>query len=298
MTDGRRSSRPFESPPVYLGAFFKASPSASLNLFLLASNNGVDFQLIPSSYTPTAGHVVRDPSIVRIGSTLWLAHTNESFAPGHTFDIAKSEDGGATWSFVTEVECSSIVGDNDDSNTWAPEWFVDVDGSVHVIVSLKGTSSTQGFSLYEVHPTNAGFTTWSAPDELLNVSGSQVAFNIIDAFIVKRGSTYFLWYKASNDGTIQYASSAALLTGYTVQTSGNWAGFAAADPDNGITKKEGPALIALPDGTWLIYLDNEGRNMFYSIGTSDWSSWSAPVLLPAINGGKFKPQHGTVIQLR
>lgn len=267
---------------------------------MVSSNDGVEYQLIPAAYTPTAGHVVRDPSIVRIGSTLWLAHTNESFAPGHTFDIAKSTDNGATWSFVAEVECASIVGDDGNSSTWAPEWFVDTDGSVHVIVSLNYTGSTHGFSLYEVHPISADFTTWSSPVELQDNAGSFVQFNIIDAYIVKRAGVYYLWYKASNDGTIQYASSSSLLSGYTVQTSGDWAGFAAADPANGITKKEGPCLVELPDGRWLMFLDNEGRNMFYSVGDANWSpsSWSAPVLLPSINGGKFKPQHGSVIQIR
>lgn len=254
-----------------------------MNLSLLASTNGLDFQLYPSSYTPTSGHVVRDPSIAKINGVWWIVHTNVSFAASTTFDLATSTD-GVNYTYVTSVDCSAIVGNDSNSAVWAPEWFVDDDGSVHVFMALRGTGVTgTNFFIFETHPTNAGYTTWSTPTALSSTPAA------IDPFMVKRNGTYYLWWKDTAE-RIQHSSSSSLLTGYTTDTTGDWAGFG--------TPKEGPALYQLPNGTWTILLDKDGHGIYYSTGTSDWSTWSAPVLLPPINGGKFVPQHGTVLHFQ
>lgn len=250
-------------------------------------------------YTPTSGHVVRDPSILKVGSKWWIAHTNISFTATTSFDVASTTD-GTNFTFVKSVDMSSVTGNTSDSYAWAPEWFVDTDGSVHVFVSLNaGVPNPFAFGIYETHPTTADMLNWSLPVQMTKVGGGDVQTNIIDPFMVKRGSTYYLWFKDSNQ-FIQYASSASLTSGYTVQTSGDWAGFGYADPgDGGKTRKEGECLVQLPDGRWLILLDQDGVHMFYSIGDANWTpaSWSTPVLLPPIQSGKFIPQHGTVVSL-
>lgn len=281
-----------------MGAFFQSAFSAagaSLNLFLVTSTDGLHFVLMPANYTPTSGHVVRDPSIVKIGATWWVAHTNISFTASTSFDIAMSID-GVNFTYVTSVDCSSVTGNTASSFAWAPEWFVDIDGSVHVLAALN-SAVTPNFSIYEMHPTSSDFTSWSTPVMLTSVGGGSVQANIIDPFMVRVGTTYNLWFKAS-DQTIQYASSQSLTSGYTVLTSGNWAGFAYPDPaDQFKTRKEGECLYQLPDGRWMILLDQDGVHMFYSIGDANWtpSSWTQPVLLPPIRNGQFIPQHGTVI---
>ena len=254
--------------------------------------------LTPANYTPTSGHVVRDPSIVKIGGTYWLAHTNTSFTSTTTFDIARSDD-GVNFTYVTSVDCSAVTGNTVNSFAWAPEWFIDTDGSVHVLISAS-SAVTPNFSIYEVHPMDAAFDVWSTPVMLTALGGGSVQANIIDPFMVKIGSTYNLWFKDSNQ-FIQYASSQSLLSGYTVLTTGNWAGFAYPDPnDANKTRKEGECLYQLPDGRWVILLDQDGVHMFYSIGDVNWtpSSWSTPALLPPIRNGQFIPQHGTVIPVQ
>jgi hypothetical protein len=64
-----------------------------------------------------------------------------------------------------------------------------------------------------------------------------------------------------------YASSASLLSGYTIIQSGNWAGWG--------THLEGECLIKLANGNWRIYLDNEGNGIYYSDSADNWVTWSA-----------------------
>ena len=247
----------------------------------MASQDGINYQLYPCNYTPN--NVVRDPSIVKIGSTWWVAHSNVNFAATTSFDIAKSTD-GHNFTYVMSVDCSSMTGNDANSAVWAPEWFVDDDESVHVFMALRSTASSGNFFIYEVHPTNSEFTSWSAPAGLHSTPAA------IDPYMVKRNGRYYLWWKDAGQ-FIQHSSSTSLLSGYTQDTSGDWAGFG--------TPREGPFLYELPNGTWMILLDNNGNGMYYSIGNANWDagSWSAPALLPPIQGGKFVLQHGSVVKL-
>ena len=256
---------------VLFSSFLGPGPVAFHNrLYLFRSRDGVNFKYLPSNYVPTNDtNGVRDPSLVgpwqsaNLGGKWWLCHTdiNPSSYAGTDFAVANSADGFA-FAPVTNVNCAALGA----TYVWAPSWFIDSDGSVHVIFAAG--SGSGGMSLYEVHPTNAAMTSWSSITQLTGTSlPSQ-----IDPFMVKIGSTYNCWYAnlpSSGTKSIELMTSASLTSGYTVAQSGNWAGW-------GTGQREGDAVINV-NGTNVVYLDQDGNGYLYSENANGYAagSWTA-----------------------
>ncbi len=269
-----------EATGVYLKAcFYESDPN---KLFLLISGDGEDWKIVKAGgvYNPAA---LRDPSIVFHSNKWWVAYTNDSGGAVHQFSVASSDD-LLTWAFVANVDMTGIAGAY---SVWAPEFFVDDDG-LHVLVAVSTGGVWTNFQIYETHPTNATLTAWSAPVKL-NVTGKA---NIIDPFLVKRGGTYYLWYKQQTDPTyIEYASSATLTGTYTVVQSGDWAGWG-----SGI---EGQSLVQVDADTWRLYFDDyigigtPGNGIFWSESSDDWATWSAPVI--TTTPGSVHYSHPTIL---
>jgi hypothetical protein len=214
---------------------------------------------------------VRDPSIVNIGGVIWMANNNKTSS---TFTLAKSTDNGNTFNHVANITVNLAGVDF----VYAPEWFVDSDGegSVHLFMCMSTDSGVHD-NIYEMHPTNAGMTTWSDP--VLVDEGDAVHNIIQDPYIIQVGSTYYLWHTTGD--TVQYSSSDSLLGPYSsvVTVVGNY---------------EGPCVIKLPSGTWRLYMDgNPGSHpgIYYSESVDAWAHWSVPVLCTA----PITTRHGTII---
>lgn len=270
-----------EGHGLYLWAVHRDSDNLT---YLMGSSDGKAFGLVKRTnlYTP-ASLKQRDPSLIRHAGRYWIAHTlGELPSTGSDkFQVLVSDD-LLTWTAVVQVDCSSITGS---TLIWAPEWFVDDDGSVTVFVAANpggGASHT----LYRTAPTNAGMTTWSTPTAV-TVTGKS---NVIDGFVVKKGSTYYLWYKDDTTAYIEYASSSTLAGPYTVLQSGNWAGWGSS--------VEAPCLVKVDATRWRLYMNqNSGYTSIkvdYSESTDDWATWStrATVATP------FLAAHGTVRRFR
>jgi len=275
-----------QSLPCHGNSYVLSTFQGSLQQLLLEfSPDGVNFGCSATvSYAPQ----VRDPSIMFYSGKWWVAHTNAG-AVGCTqdngFSVTSSSD-LQTWAnpicVIPAVSGSALA--------WAPEWFIDTDGSVHIVVAVSTEGCSFGSSnmqIYEMHPTAADFSTWSNP-VLLTVSGMT---DIIDPFMVKVGSTYYLWFKQScSTGDIGYASSSSLTGAYTLVQSGNWAGWGPA---------EGPALYFLGGSSWRLYWDicSGGAcsgvlgQLYHTESTDNWVTWSAPVALNTPGQAK----QGTVI---
>lgn len=271
--------------PAYQGdllwAHFSDIGSSVQNLMLMQSPDGVDWRYRPVTYAPPDGHAVRDPTIAKIGGRYWIAHTsNFGVGTSTSFDVAASTD-GLTFKHVASVDLTSVVGTSDPA-VWAPEWFVDSDGSVHVFVCASTTKSlAAGFRIYHVRPLDPYFVTWTAPVE---VTGAGLPNNMLDPQMVKVGTTYHLWYKNENLARIEYASSASLTSGFTVTKSGDWAGWGGP--------VEGGFLLNMGD-RWRLYLDSYGEQYTYSDSFDNWATWTAraPITAP------YTPQHGSVIRV-
>jgi hypothetical protein len=74
--------------------------------------------------------------------------------------------------------------------------------------------------MYETHALNSNLTLWSDP-----VSVSVNETNVYDPKMFKIGSTYYMWLANQTTRYVEYASSANLLGPYTMQQTGNWAGW-------------------------------------------------------------------------
>jgi hypothetical protein len=222
---------------------------------------------------------VRDPSpLYRRANEYYCAFTTGSFGVIGKFSIAKSYN-FSDWFPWCDVDTSSVVGNDADSRTWAPEWFVDGNGDVYIIFS-GSTNGASTFGFYEVHPTNDAWTTWSSP---VQITGSALNNTDIDAFIVLLNGTYYLWRRNGTSNEIDCVSSSSLLSGYNTLES--------FDPGFG-SGFEGPSVLLLNDDTtWRIYGDDYVNldSIDYASSTDDFATWSSPA-----NISPTGKRHGTV----
>ncbi|MCE5340997.1 MAG: hypothetical protein LLF92_07705 [Planctomycetaceae bacterium] len=223
-------------------------------------------------------NVVRDPSIMKLNNKYYVVYTTNNIPyhyRGNTFGVASSND-LQNWEYITDVYCGSFL------YTWAPEWFVDEDNSIHVFVALN-------YKIYEMHPLNEEFTQWSTPVFVQGDWGTTTY--MIDPFVIKIDGTYYLWYKGPKRLTyqnIEYGTSSSLTSGYTIQGSGDWTNW-----NDGIGNIEGESLVKIDDNTWRIYFDDYVDGGIYYCESSDlFQTWTPRRL---ISSESFIPAHPTVI---
>jgi hypothetical protein len=249
-------------------------------LLLQQSDDGVTFTARPASYINDSPQKVRDPSAVYHNGTFWLAHTNTNGPANQSaFSVAKSE-GSGLWRKVSDVDVSGSI--SGVTNVWAPEWFVDQDGSVHVLFGASTTGSSGNFTMYEIHPTNAAMTSWSAPAAL-----SGLPTDAIDGVVWLDGSTYQMFVKneATGQKYVERATATALAGPWTVVNSGDWAGWG--------QNREGPSMI-WTGAKYRIYVEDYNAGQYkYSESASLASGWSAPA---DITGAYTQEKHGTIVR--
>lgn len=271
MTSGAGGTTATGGPgyPYIFACFNDSAALSSLDIY--TSTDALNFTLLlDTKYTgPTQN--LRDPSIMKNSDgKFYVVHTTPP-GPGTgccgaetSFAVATSAD-LKTWTSVTQVPCG-ISGTN---NVWAPEWFKDTDGSLHVLVSVDQKT-------YRYEPTDGTFTKWGA--------GTWIGIGpgYIDTFMVKIGTTYHAFTKLESATTIRHATSTSLDGPWTFQTDPTWG-----------THKEAPALIQLANGNWRAYMDagSSGHEM-YSDSTDVFQTWTNPQTLPSVGPNI---SHGTVI---
>lgn len=268
----------------YLLACFRGNSADQQSLNVYYSGDGKSF-LDPGVnpiLAPSDGSVVRDPSIIYKDGYFYETHTRTP-ATGTSFDVYRSAD-LVTWTKQATVDCSSIGSVN---STWAPELAVDDNGDVYVFVSINATS------VYRLKASDAALTTWGAPI-LLTFTGGPA--QIIDAAFVKRGPTWYCFYKNETAGgkTIERATASSLTaTTWVVDKTGDWAGWGVG--------VEGPSIVQLPSGTYRMYVDrylaNTGTAYAESADLTTWSALTTSPALPAM-GNSDLLRHGSVIRLR
>ncbi len=284
------------SPTYLLGDFFGTSGPGNF-LQINSSQDGQNFLQWPCQYTRHGSDVVRDTSLLAttLGGLFYIIHTPTIAGTGNNYvDLASSPD-GMVWTYITSVDCSSVSGIE---NAWAPEWFADA-GAPHgyrVFLAIDSPSIAGGnFQIYEIHPTNSTFTTWSTPSALTGTG--LTAVNMIDPQIIKVGSVYYLLYnRTSAGGTVGVFSSSSLLSGYTALYT---------DLSGGSHQGEGPCMT-LQGSNWVLYYDTSiygGGGIKYqvqAVGAGDWTgtnlaSWSAPALIVMTPDSSRSSQQGTVL---
>ncbi|MET7697397.1 AbfB domain-containing protein [Streptomyces sp. NPDC005485] len=255
---------------------FLNSNDGTVNVY--QSDDATDFRLVKASaYTPPSNRI-RDASVFKhTNGYYYLTYTTHTWQDtSTTIGFARSSD-RANWTFLYDytVPLTNL------SRAWAPEWFVDSDGSVNVIVSCSTTDDEWIFTPYLLKATNSALTAWSSP-----VAPSGIGSNHIDTFLVKVGSTYHAFTKNETTKYIEYATATRLTGPYTISKTGDWAGWG--------SYREGPALVQLDNGGWRIFFDGYSDGSYYSSDSYDtFATWSAPAKLPVISG---TARHFTVVK--
>jgi len=258
----------------YVFATFGGDDASKEKLSLYTSKNGLDFTLLANTGYAGPTGVLRDPSIMKhTDGQYYVAYTLKSWTTtSAAFAIASSPD-LKTWTFRTEVP-AQVTGVKD---TWAPEWFKDTDGSIHLIVSID-TSTTQ-FKSYLFTASDDTLGKWEAPKPL------GIGPNYIDTFVVKIGAQYHAFTKNETTKFIEHATADALTGPWTFVGKDDWAGFGSG--------KEGPALFQLDNGQWRLLLDCYGNCGFLQATSTDLSKWSSTSMMPGLSG---VVRHGTVLR--
>ncbi len=258
--------------PHYLMTAFTSSSES--NMYVYDSPNATTFSLVRgNAYRPPSG-LIRDPSVIRHTDGYYYIVYTTGWT-GNTIGFARSAD-YTTWTFLRNV----TVGLNGSTgSTWAPEWFRDSDGSVHVVFSASTTGTAGQFRPYRITATSADLSTWTSPVAL------GIPANYIDSFIVKIGGTYHNFLKNESTKYIEHATATSLSGPWRFVGTGNWAGWGSG--------LEGPALVRLPDNRWRIYFDQYGAGRYYYADSADLNSFGAKVELPGLSG---TARHFTVLR--
>jgi hypothetical protein len=257
------------------------------SLVLLVSADGQQFVpiTIKPPYTVASDRYLQEPSIIWWDGFWYVCYTYGAVAGETSFQVIRSPD-LINWTLIATVDMTAITGVK---FVWAPEFFVDSDGTVRVYATCTINADwNHDFKVYEVHATAADLSTWSAPVE---VTGTGMPASIIDAFMLKVGDTYYLWYKDNGPAEcINYATSANPTSGFTQQASGDWAGWGA--------RVEGPTVIQLPDGRYRAYFqhyewDPYRATQWWSEASNLAGPWSAKVQVVA----PWPIVHGSVLRV-
>lgn len=240
----------------------------------------------------TQSQICRDPSIFyNTNDSHWyvcntVAGGGSNPAPTSTqFAVWKSPD-GATWTYVAGVTPSGTT----PTDVWAPEWFVDSAGGIHVLVAISYNDNST-FTLAELHPTDGTFTVWSS---IVTITTTGITDDIgpIDPFLIEINGVYHLFFtNGTNVGQVYHATSTSPFSGY---------GSAVACPWTNSDHWEGTCVIAKPGGGWRIFGDYDSLGIQY-VDTDDpalATGFSAPVVvetanLPVPSWGPVR--HGTVV---
>ncbi|HEU4325580.1 MAG TPA: glycoside hydrolase family 43 protein [Roseiflexaceae bacterium] len=240
--------------------------SSESNMYVYESLNAANYSLLRGpAFTPPSG-LIRDPSVLKhTDGRYYVVYTTNW--TGNTIGFASSSD-RVNWTFFQNITLPVPS----TGSTWAPEWFKDSDGSIHIIVSLSQNGTGGPFQPYKITALNSALTSWSAASPL-----SGLAPNYIDTFLVKIGGTYHAFTKNETTKYIEYATATSLTGPYTFVGTGNWAGWG--------NWLEGPALVQLDGGAWRIYFDAYTTSKYYSSDSANgFQSWTARAELPGLSG--------------
>jgi hypothetical protein len=245
-------------------------------LYLAISADGKKFTSISPfqslfSDTPT----IRDISICEYNNIFWIAYTRNTGGSQSSFGLASSLD-LINWTKVMDVEVGGSL-----NRVWAPEFFLDGD-TVRVYFS-GSTDGAVNMSIYEIHALNTALTSWS--------SSTKIFDDAIDPFMVKKGSTYYLWYRGYAASYIQIASCATADGTFSAYKTGDWAGWGSG--------AEGPCVAQVDGNHWIMWLDDFVTGGYsainYSESTDDWATWSAKSVIYKLNE-QLQWAHGTIIK--
>lgn len=260
----------------FLMSAFDATSQDRMSLF--SSYDGITFTSLNSdAYRPPAG-LLRDPSILRAADG-WYYIVYTTGWDGSRFGLARSRD-LKTWSHIKDIDIP-VAGL---TNSWAPEFFRDKDGSVYVVVSLSKGGAKGPFGAHLIKATDLATGTFDAPVPMEGLQG-----NYIDTFVIPWGETYVAVTKNETTKHLELATANSLTGPWTIVRRGNWAGWG--------DWVEGPAVVPVKDAQgrdgWRVYFDDYlTKRYWYSDSYDGMRTWTPRQELGGVSGAV---RHFTVI---
>ncbi|GAA4804712.1 hypothetical protein GCM10023231_37300 [Olivibacter ginsenosidimutans] len=232
---------------------------------------------------------VRDPHILRgeDGKTFYMVLTDMVSANGwdsnRAMVLLKSTDLIHWSSTVVNIQ-QQYAGQEDLLRVWAPQTIFDPEvGKYMIYWSMKhGKGPDKIYYAY----ANADFTGLeSEPKQLFFPLNGK---SCIDGDIIKKGDTYYLFYKTEGDGNgIKIATSPSL-------TSGNWKEY--HDYKQQTTEAvEGSCVFKLANSdTYILMYDVYGKGRYQFTQSHDLQNFT---VIDREISMDFHPRHGTVIPI-
>ncbi|KAH9905784.1 glycoside hydrolase family 43 protein [Xylariomycetidae sp. FL2044] len=288
----------------YVFATFTATdqqgPKEVTHMDIHTSKDGYNFDVYKlDAYKPKEG-LVRDPSIIKLDDTYYIAHTVGW--TGSKLGIIKSKN-LKEWEAVTTIDTTTK--ERNVVVAWAPEWFKDKDGSIHLIASLQ--PADKSFSANPnhlkvpepmrpsiLHSQSDDMSKWSEPEDMdVKNTGEGARQGHIDMQVFyadKDGEYKYHAFQKNNVEEHLEQLRAKELKGpweYMKGFTNDWAGWG---------KMEGPSIVKAPDGKWILWMDNMKGNFAYAETSdiNDPKQWSKAKSMPK-HSSTFR--HGTVIKV-
>ena len=269
------------SATTYIFATFKGDDAAGMKLSIYTSTDSTNFTLLSDTGFGGNTNYIRDPSIMKYtDGKYYVAYTDPMTAsccnPEDHFGIAVSSD-LVHWTDLTTVKAGVPAV----SRTWAPEWFVEGDGTIKVIANIDTGNELPDFQPYVFTALDSTLKSWSGPTAL------GIGADYIDTYVAKLGTTYHAFIKSETTRYLEHATAPSLTGPWTFVGKDDWAGWGSG--------LEGPAIVRLDDGTYKMYVDPQAGGVPCQYMTSsDLNKWSARASLPGTAGTTVR--HGTVIR--
>lgn len=280
-----------------------SSVFSHFSLYMLRSSDGVHWKWVPSNIVPNTGNLttsnsIQDPALLlaasspHTGGLDWLAvsnYPNNGFPSSNSWDLYSSPAGTNNFAFVQHIDASAFTGSTVGSSAVAnPSWFIDTDGSIHVVVAALSASSGN-HAVLEFHPTTQGNMAgpWSAPSS--NINPVSQPFNLNGPTVYNVSGIYYQFYTNGGSSIINYATSTTNFSGYSVVQAGDFGGWSAGLGNHSIEQ----AGFLNVSGTIYGYgYDFTAPKAFYSqlTGTFPTGTWGTPTAITT------NIQNGGVIQ--
>jgi hypothetical protein len=259
---------------------FQDSGGGTEHLQINYSQDGINWSNTGNVYAAPSGNGVRDPSIICINQVYYVAYTAGIFGNVGYCQICRSTD-LVNWTYLCDVSTAGVYSGG---YTWAPDWFIDHDGTVYLYVACSEAGGT--WRVFYSTATSLDLTGWSA---FQPVGGDMPSRGAIDPHVFRDGDSYYLLYRNYGGGggtdCIEMAKGTSPAA-FSLYETGDWAGWG--------SPREGPSLVNLGGSNWRIYYNNlsvYGDPNYYSDSTDDLATWSTPNSTSLITG------HGTVLPL-
>lgn len=243
-----------------------------------------------------------DPTVAFDGNgNLYVGYgirTNPGTGNQRTVVVARSTDGGQTYTQFTQIATTADVGTLPGNDKWhlatGPDPTNSAQQNVYIAWTQNISESGSTDQRIVVSASTNGGATFSAP-VIINdgsISGTDGGNLFADPAVGPNGELYVAWYDISNDRIMFDVSLDGGTTwGTDVQITTSNVGFMdsiPSQPDRGITP--GPTIDADRSGgtfngrIYLTYVDTgsgglPNTDIFVRTSDNDGATWSAPVLV-------------------